>query len=301
MVDRGLVTTFIQGQTASLSAEWRVYAGGPLVAVTGVTIGIVNLLTATVALAPTATGVSTPATGINAYGWAVPGALAAGEYLVTWTGTDPQADVVTATEIVTVVASLTTYGTLAALKAMLSIVDTSRDTLLQASLEASREQIDNMTGRSFLPSAVATQRIIKVDRNLTTDGALLIPDVSTLTDLAVETGVPGSWTTLLASSYYAAPENDLALGRPITMLRSAYLTTPWIYQPYVRLTSRPGWPTTPASVTQAGLLLSSRLFARRNSPEGVIGSQDWGGGLRVARTDADVQALLSAYMLPGFA
>lgn len=301
MVDRGLVTTFIQGQSAGLSAEWRVYAGGPLVAVTGVTVGIININTAAVALATTAVGVSTPATGINAYTWSVGGALAAGDYLVTWTGTDPQADTVTATEIVTVVASLTTYGSLAALKQMLSIVDSSRDALLQQALDAAREQIDNMTGRSFLPSPVAVQRILPVAGNLTLDGALMIPDVSTLTDLAVETGVPGAWTTLAASSYYAAPENDLALGRPITMLRSAYLTTPWIYQPYVRLTSRPGWPTTPASVTQSGLLLGSRLYARRNSPEGVIGSQDWGGGLRVARTDADVQALLSAYMLPGFA
>jgi len=294
------VTTYLQGSTAQLVATWLNYPGGAAQPVTGVTIGIVRISNGAVALATTATGVTYPATGVNAYNWVI-GALAPADYLVTWTATDAQADTITATEVATVAASIDTYGDLATLKAMLAITDTSRDALLLADLKAAKEQIDNMTGRSFLPAATATTRTIRVDGNVDTDGNLLVPDIASTTDLAVETGVPGAYASLVSTSYYAAPEDAPTIGAPYSLLRSAYLATPWIYQPYVRITARWGWPATPASVTKAGLLLASRLYARRLSPEGVVGSVDWGGGLRVARTDADVMALLSAYMLPGFA
>jgi hypothetical protein len=294
------VTTFLQGSTAQLVASWLNFPGGSAQPVTAVTIGIVRISNGAVALATTSTGVTYPATGVNAYNWVV-GATAAADYLVTWTAIDPQGDTIQATEVVTVAASISTYGDLATLKAMLAITDTSRDALLLSDLTAAKEQIDNMTGRSFLPAATASTKTLRLENRVDTEGNLIVPDIASLTGLVVESGTPAAFSTVAATSYYAAPENAIAAGKPITWLRSAYLTTPWAYSPYVRITAFWGWPATPASVTKAGLLLASRLYARRLSPEGVIGSPDWGGGLRVARTDADVQALLSAYMLPGFA
>src|SRR5688572_4618802 len=102
MVGGSLVTNVGQGSSVTLTVEWRMYAGGPLVNVTGVTVQIVNLTTAAVVIGPTSTGVTNPITGVNAYTWAIPGGQAAGDYLVSWSGTDPQAETVGATETITV-------------------------------------------------------------------------------------------------------------------------------------------------------------------------------------------------------
>lgn len=295
------MTVVQAGNAQSLVAEWYAYVGGPASAMTGVTIGITSIATGAVALAPTAVGITAPATGINVYSWAVPSNQPGGDYLVAWSGVDPQGDTVNATEVVTVTVAGTAYASLATLKAMLSIVDSSRDTLLTLDLATATEQVDRKTGRSFLAASAATTRTVPVAGNLTHDGALIVPDISSVTDLALTTGTPGAWTSLVSTSYYVAPEDALVRGYPVSLLRAAYLTTPWAYSPYVQVTARWGWPAVPAAVQKATLLLASRLYARRLSPEGiVVGSQDW-GGIRVTRTDADVFELLSPYMLPGFA
>jgi hypothetical protein len=50
----------------------------------------------------------------------------------------------------------------------------------------------------------------------------------------------------------------------------------------------------PAGVHQAGLLLTNRLMARRNSPDGVVGVADMGTA-RVASYDADITALVAPW------
>lgn len=295
-----MTATVQAGATVSLTAEWYAYVGGPASVMTGVTIGITSVATGAVALAPTSAGVNTPATGINTYSWVTSGSLAAGDYLAAWSGTDPQGDTVGATEIVSVTAAGTSYASLATLKAMLGIVDTSRDALLQIELTAAAEQVDRKCGRTFTIAAVASTRTIPVSGNLTSGNALIVPDIADPTGLAVTTGTPGAWTSLASTSFYVAPEDAIVRGFPISLLRSAYLATPWAYAPYVQVTARWGWPAVPAAVQKATLLIAARLYARRLSPEGIIGSQDW-GGIRVARIDPDVLGLLSPYMLPGFA
>lgn len=98
------MTYVTRGEPATLLVEWRSYAGGPFVAVTGVTITITPLAGGAPVLAATSAGVTTPATGINAYVWSPAGSLTPGEYLVQWGGADPESDVVGASEIVTVLA-----------------------------------------------------------------------------------------------------------------------------------------------------------------------------------------------------
>jgi hypothetical protein len=286
-----------------LVAQWQSYVGGPAAAVTGATITITNIATGAVALATTSAGVNAPGIGLNSYSWAVGSGQAAGDYLVAWAATSVATGAgVSATEVVQVTAAATgVYGDLATLKAMLGITDTTRDTLLSLELATAAQQINDMCGRSFNASTTtATSKIIVAGNHVDHQGNLRVPDIGDVTGLVVETGSPAAWSTTVATAYYAAPENAIAAGNPVTWLRSGYLQTPWSYNPYVRVTARWGWPATPAPVTKAALLLASRLYARRLSPEGVIGSQDW-GGIRVARTDADVIALLSPYMLPGFA
>lgn len=296
------MTSAAAGTSMALSAQWSAYAGGPASAMTGVTITITNVTTGAVALATTSTGVVNAGVGTYTYSWAVGSGQVAGDYLVTWSGTDPQSDIVPATELVQVTAAATgIYGDLATLKAMLGITDTTRDTLLNLELATATQQINDMCGRSFTASTtIATSKVLTAYNRVDGEGNLRVPDIGDVTGLVVETGSPASWSTTVATAYYPAPENAIAGGSPVTWLRSGYLQTPWSYNPYVRVTARWGWPATPAPVTKAALLLASRLYARRLSPEGVTGSQDW-GGIRVTRTDADVMALLSPYMLPGFA
>jgi hypothetical protein len=131
------MTTVVAGSTAVLAVEWRQYAGGPLVAVTGVTITI-TALPATNVLGPTSTGVTNPSTGINTYSWAANLGLVPGPYLVTWAGLDALADVVTAAELIDVVAAGSGVPDLDDVKVYLKIDigDTSQDVDIADALEA---------------------------------------------------------------------------------------------------------------------------------------------------------------------
>lgn len=99
-----MTATFVRGRTGPLSVQWYVYPGGPPSNVTGVTITIASVLGVPV-LGPTAVGVTNPATGVDVYAWAVDPAQAGGDYLVTWSGTDPEGDTVQTSEVVTVIAA----------------------------------------------------------------------------------------------------------------------------------------------------------------------------------------------------
>lgn len=98
------MTYVTRGEPATLLVEWRAYAGGPYVTVTGVSITITPIAGGAPVLAATSTGITAPAAGINAYVWSPSGSLAPGEYVVQWTGTDPDSETVGATEVVTVLA-----------------------------------------------------------------------------------------------------------------------------------------------------------------------------------------------------
>ncbi|MCT9932448.1 phage gp6-like head-tail connector protein [Planotetraspora sp. A-T 1434] len=99
------MTIAVAGQPITLLAQWYDYAGGPPADVAGVTITIRRVSDSAVVVGPTSAGVGHPATGVYTYTWPVPAAQPIGDYLVVWSGTDPQSDAVTATELVTVAGS----------------------------------------------------------------------------------------------------------------------------------------------------------------------------------------------------
>lgn len=102
------MTTIVSGTTENLIVEWFEFAGGPASNVVGVTVTITPIAGGLAIIGPTSVGVTNPAIGVDVYPWAVPLGQAAGDYLVTWDGTDPESDLVTASEIVTVVSGLMT-------------------------------------------------------------------------------------------------------------------------------------------------------------------------------------------------
>ncbi|UBU11607.1 phage head-tail connector protein [Nonomuraea gerenzanensis] len=191
------------------------------------------------------------------------------------------------------------YASLADLKTQVGIKDDDRDALLGNVLAAASRAIDTKTGRRFWLDATAVTRTFNPRGRVVRDECgelLLIDDIGSLDDLVVETGSTGSWSPV--TSYETAPDNALLNGQAITGLLLA--TGTWgIGTGRVRITARWGWPAVPDEIVQATLLQAGRLFKRKDSPEGVAGSAEW-GLMRVPHLDPDVRALIEPYMLPGF-
>jgi hypothetical protein len=202
------------------------------------------------------------------------------------------------------------YGDLATLKAALGITDSTRDAALTLALNAASAQIDTLTGRTFGASTGTTStRVYRTPRNTyvadpdaySIGATLLVDPIGDLTGLAIGTGntSAGTFTTLPATTYDVGPDNAIAKGQPVTLIRN--LSYAWTLYPYVQVTARFGWPQTPYEITQAALLQAGRLYRRKDSPEGVVGSAEFGGMTMVRRVDPDVMQLISPYSLPGFA
>ena len=302
------MTTVIAGQAATLLVEWRQYAGGPMVDVATVAVAITNVATAEVVLATTGVGVVHVATGIDSYTWTPLASLAAGDYLVTWTGVDPELDTVTATEVINLLADPAgAYTSLDAVKTQLGkiTVDDRDDSIVSAIISASR-MIDSGTGRwagAYLPAAAtATARTFNLMGRVWRIDALRygvrVDDIGVDTGLTVETGVSGSGAWAPVVTFGTGPENAISLGEPISNL--VLTTSSFGSIDSIRVTARWGWPSTPAEIELAARMLAARLYRRKDSPQGVIAIPEF-GGIRVSRFDPDIRALLAPFMIPGFA
>lgn len=189
------------------------------------------------------------------------------------------------------------YANLQLLKASLGLEndDDSRDALLVAALAAASRGIDAATGRRFWLDSTASARTFNTEGRTVCDrnGTRLIIDDAGAEPTLVETGSAGSWSVV--TGYETGPENALSRGRPITSL----LLPSGGWGPRVRVTVPWGWPAEPDEITQASVIQAARLFKRKDSPEGVTGSAEW-GVVRLSRRDPDVWALIEHYVLPGF-
>jgi hypothetical protein len=196
-----------------------------------------------------------------------------------------------------------TYADLATLKAQINVetADTSRDVLLTGALSAASRSIDKECGRRFYLDDDPVARVYRPNRRLVLDDDgewIVTDDIGDLAGLVIETGTVGSWT--VATGVETGPDNAIVRGRPVTaLLRPAGV---WgIYAPTsrVRVTARWGWPAVPDEIVQATMILAARLYRRKDSPEGVTGSAEW-GVVRLSRTDPDVYALIKDFAMPGF-
>lgn len=195
----------------------------------------------------------------------------------------------------------TEYVTLAELKANLQIEpsDTSRDDDLDRARAAASRSIDKTCGRRFWLDPEPVQRRFTPTGRIVhdVDGELfLLDDIGSENGLVVETGSGTSWSAV--TGYETSPDNALADGRPITGLRR--VSGVWgTATSRLRVTARFGWPAVPDDIRQAALIQAARLFKRKDSPEGIIGSAEW-GVRNLSRRDPDVWALVEPYIIPGF-
>ncbi|WP_460067382.1 phage gp6-like head-tail connector protein [Streptomyces sp. YKOK-I1] len=176
--------------------------------------------------------------------------------------------------------------------------DESRDAELDRVRASASRSIDKATGRRFWLDEAPVQRTFRLAGRVVCedDGdLLLVDDIGDATGLVVETGSGSSWTAI--TGYETQPDNALADGRPITgLLRSGSWGSTTTR---VRVTARFGWPAVPEDIHEAALIQASRLYKRKDSPEGIIGSAEW-GVRNLSRRDPDVWALIEPFILPGF-
>lgn len=186
------------------------------------------------------------------------------------------------------------YSTLALLKKTTNrgASDTSADDLLVPSLEAASRAVEQYCdGRVFYLADSATARVFPTRRRICVAEGYRLPvdDIGHAT-ITAEVGDGSTWTALTDVEVH--PDNALAKGEAISGLVSQ---TDWSNYRRARITARWGWPTVPAAVAQATFLQASRLYRRKDSPEGVAGANDW-GLVRVPNLDPDVKALLAPYV-----
>lgn len=273
------------GATVTLTVEWRTHEGGPLTEVTGVTFTATPLSGGVAVVGPTSTGVTNPATGINAYSWAVSSLLVAGDYLVTWTGQDSDLDTVTATEIVHVMASVAigqAYAPLAKLKARLGIADsnTAKNAELQDRLDSATLDIIRWCGRQFGRQEVASEREFEVGRTgVDTDDFWTADDLTVVPYLGTTAGT--AWTVAGLS---LEPLNGVVDGIPGWPYRR--ICYGWamstFYHGYARarVTAKWGWAEVPANVETACLLIAAMDNKAGDAPFGVAAFGDYAVRIR---------------------
>ena len=190
------------------------------------------------------------------------------------------------------------YADLAEFKAMRRRDDNADDTLLMRALSRASRAIDRWTGRRFYLDPTPTDRVFEVRGRLVRQRGrhdlLLVDDIGSAEGLRVYVGDGLTWSEVFDFETY--PDNAHAQLSPITGLRRCW----WGGHRLVKVTARWGWPAIPEDISGATLLLANRLYMRKDSYAGVVGSSEWGAA-PVARLDPDVEAILQRYALPGVA
>lgn len=191
------------------------------------------------------------------------------------------------------------------LKVALSDSSASRDDVYDAVIAAVEDTLDTTCGRTFSLDATATARTFSPHGSTVRSpegDLLLVDDIGSTTGLVVEEGggMGGTWQLIAASRYEVNPLRAAVHGRPYAGLLLPGGTWSDGSADRVRVTAQWGWPAVPAAVRQAALIWAQRLWKRRDSPEGVLGSADW-GVVRVSRIDPDIDAMLAPLRAPGLA
>ena len=185
------------------------------------------------------------------------------------------------------------YASLLQIKSAIGISDGIDDPMLEMAIESASRQIDSYTERYFYNAGTATKIFAPLDN-------WVCPTEDFITLTQVQTSEDGeSWdTTWGTEDWQAEPLNGRAGGlvTSYTQIRAveSYLFPYRQGEATVRLTGTWGWSAVPIAITQATVILASRIFKRLDSPLGIISGEL--GSMRVGfRLDPDVQHLIEPY------
>ena len=188
------------------------------------------------------------------------------------------------------------YATLTQVKAAARITDTVDDTLLEMAVEAASRQIDAECDRVFYAGGTGVTRYFAPNNSTTVD----VDDLITIVSVASDGDLDATFsTTFAASDYQKEPLNNLVGGAawPTTRLRAIADNSFTRYggEATVKIVGTWGFGTAvPTQVTQACVILATRIFKRLDSPLGVAGFGDM-GAVRVSKVDPDVANLLRQF------
>lgn len=171
---------------------------------------------------------------------------------------------------------MATYASLAELKAFLGIGDAADDANLKLALNAAHNHIDRLANRTF-GQTVETRSFTATDPH-----TLYVPDLVSVTAVTVN-------GTAWATSDYELQRTGFV--RPFSRIAAVGAHH---FAGNVTVAGTWGWPVVPDEVKFAALILASRLFKRKDSPEGVLGFSEF-GTVRLSPQDRDAVALVSPY------
>lgn len=178
--------------------------------------------------------------------------------------------------------------------------------VLELAINAASRAVDRYCARRFWRDATATTRVYQPNdaRVVWTD------DISTTSGLVVASDPGGdgtydtSWT--ISTDFQVEPlSSDIVAGgdtvTPYAFWRLAAVGSrvAWPVSslgfPSVQVTARFGWSAVPDDIKMATILRAVGLFRRKDAPFGIAGFGEL-GGMRIARQDPDVAALLNPYV-----
>ena len=167
-------------------------------------------------------------------------------------------------------------------------------------IAAASTLIDEKTGRQFTADTNLSDRKFWPQNT----GYCIIDDVWDFETLTVQSD---TWN--LDTDYLLEPLNADAQNRPWTAIRTIarpFLFTKaelppggWtIFDGRVTVTGKWGWPSVPDAITEAAILLSSRLVTRaRSAPLAVYGGGVDQPATRLGGVDPDIEDLLNPYVI----
>ena len=185
------------------------------------------------------------------------------------------------------------YATLTQVKAAIGIADGFDDSLLEMAIESASRQIDSYTERYFYNAGTAVKIFAPIDN-------YVCPTEDFITLSKVETSEDGvTFDTEWASDDWQQEPLNGRAGGLVTSFTQIRAVKDY-YFPYVngeatvRITGTWGWSAVPIAITQATVILASRIFKRLDSPLGIISGEL--GSMRIGfRLDPDVQHLIDPY------
>lgn len=206
------------------------------------------------------------------------------------------------TVVTSTAASLTFSGSVATEQAgnSVTITDVSDqidDAEIDAVITAVSRMIDGYTGRRFYVTPADETRYYTAS-----DGSLLMPedDIISITTLKTDDNGDGTYETTWSTSDYALqPVNAGLNGRPylwINTTSSGSCAFPHGVNG-VQIAGKFGYSVVcPAVIRQVCLIQSLRIFKRKDTPFGVMGSGDMGQAVIINDLDPDVRTMLNPYV-----
>lgn len=188
------------------------------------------------------------------------------------------------------------YTTLAQLKAKLlpeGVTFTTNDSMLENIVEAVSRWIDAYCGRIFYTTSSETRVYTPITATL-----VVTDDIATITSVKIDTGSRAYGTTLASTDYDTLPYNTAATVTPIMGLSITPNGTQRFYPAISKSVQIVGTFGVPASCTwleqvrEACEIQCARIYKRKDSPFGVIGTGQLGQISVLEGLDADVKALL---------